>query len=143
MKIRTLKVVSNPYCALDADGRAQGAVGKEGAPGQWVGAQKCHAGSAASGKNLFLFSDTPVVVPYTAYYARKILEGGLLAADAASAKLAGIKAEDFIDPAKLLASEAARAAKAHLDATGEVAKLLAPFVEPKAEGDEPEDDSAA
>lgn len=139
MKIRTMKVVANPFCALDADGRAQGAVGKEGASGQWIGAQKCHEGTAATGKNIFVFSTDPVTVPYTAYYARKVAEGELIAADLATAKLAGIKEEDFVEPAKLLAGESAYAAKAYRDATGDEPKLLERAVPPKpVEGEQAE-----
>jgi hypothetical protein len=118
MRILTIKVVPNPYSALDADGRAQCAVSKENAIDAYVGAELDHEESAKTGKNIFKFSADPVVLPRSAYYLRRLQERALLPADAETAKYAGIAEKDHQAPETALALEKERASNAFEEAHG-------------------------
>lgn len=111
-KIKTLYVLPNPSHALDADGKPACAIQFENSGGgYWVGATIDHKASQAEGRTVFVFDEVTVVpVPCTGYYARKILDDELLAADDESAKLAGIPEDD--DRRKKFRAAPARAAKA-------------------------------
>ena len=82
-KPRTMQVRPNPKHARDHYGEPCAAVPREGDITSWVGARVDYKRSREEGRICFLFdalSDPPVVVPVTAYYARKIEEGELLPA---------------------------------------------------------------
>jgi len=96
MKIKTLKVVPNPYSALDADGRPQAVVSMEGQFDRYVGARLDVEESQKTGKHIFEFdTSTAVEVPATPYYLRRLWAGTLVAADEQTAKLAGLDTEKF------------------------------------------------
>lgn len=109
MKIK-LVVHSNPYAALDHLGRAQCAVYHPGSTAI-VGGYFDHEAFEASkkespsgeGKHRFVFSDAPVElecsVPDFAYFRNRVLEGALIAGDAATARKCGVA---FVDPKKAL-----------------------------------------
>jgi hypothetical protein len=92
MALKKLRVLPNPSHALDHEGRPQCAVQFENARGDyWVGASVDQERTLAARKTFFVFDEeTPVEVPPTGYYVRKLLDGELLPADAETAKLAGV-----------------------------------------------------
>lgn len=96
MPIKKLRVLPNPSHALDHEGDPACAVQFENASGDyWVGASIDHKKSLAEKRTVFVFDETTVVeVPCSGYYARKILDGELLAADLESARAAGIPDKD-------------------------------------------------
>lgn len=99
MKIKTLKVVPNPYSALDADGRPQAVVSMEGQFDRYVGAVLNVEESQKTGKHIFdIDTSTAVEVPATPYYLRRLWAGTLVAADQATAKLAGLDTDKFEQP---------------------------------------------
>lgn len=101
MKQRMLKVVPNPYSAIDQDGRPSGAVTKEGLVDHYVGATVDAEETAKTRKFVFKFDTTTVVeVPATNYYRKRIVDRELLPADEETAKYLGI--EKFEAPSVVL-----------------------------------------
>lgn len=104
MKQRMLKVVPNPYSAIDQEGRPSGVVTKEGLMDHYVGATIDQEESRKTNKAVYKFDTTTVVeVPATTYYRKRVADRELLPADEETAKYLGI--EKFEDPAAVLAKE--------------------------------------
>ena len=118
MPKRTLLVWPNPFHALDHEGRPAGVLPYEPEGNgvttfddrRFVGAQlkaevlqKFPRGDAREPvqKTWFEFSDEPVTVKNTAYYAHAIARGEIFAADAESAMACGID-KSFLEPDVLL-----------------------------------------
>lgn len=101
MKIR---VLPNPIHVLDHLGRGMCAVATENAM-TWIGARVDHESSLKEGCAVFVFDSEPVEVDLTPYYARKVLDGELLAADEATAAACGVKwqSKKSIRPAAIVA----------------------------------------
>jgi hypothetical protein len=115
MKKRTLKVMANPFSALDVDGNPQGAVELEGIAGQYVGAVLDPEALRRSGRHGFRFLGEEVSVPLTAYYVRRLRDGDLLPADEEAAQFAGRR---FVAPATALAEAREHARLAFLATFG-------------------------
>ncbi len=130
----TLKVYANPYAALDHESRPAGAVlldpvdhhpyAEDGEMRKFVGAtmifeeiEKPSRYSSGKYEHGFDFGDAPTVVelPNTEYYRQHIGTGDLVAADAATWKLAGFDPvrQPFVDPLKRLADAKAAAIGRH------------------------------
>lgn len=128
MAERQITVYANPYCALH-DGEPHGVVQMVaadgyGMAGRWVGAVPDHEGSKAADRHIFKFlldedgkpvaTRVPFVGHAAAYYAKKVLEGELLAGNVEDAILCGIARSDYVDPLKQLEAEKALAAAKHV-----------------------------
>jgi hypothetical protein len=114
MPLKLLRVYADPYGALDHEGRPAHVCPKElptSAHDRWVGAH-LHADtklkqvdahvleSVRAGLHehpqdtLYDFDEAPVELPVTPYYLQRIKHGEIVAADAATAREAGVKFED-------------------------------------------------
>jgi hypothetical protein len=125
---RLLSVLPNPYHALGPTGLPAGAVMFEPDPGGFSSAShRGYVGASIDTKSTvvrdvlapgdirsarqdtFYTFDThhPVAVPISTYYFERLREGSLVAADARTARLAGVK---FVEPDEAIAAtrEAAR-----------------------------------
>lgn len=134
---RTIRVVANPFCALDASGNPCGAVALD--PDAANGAER-HIGAKRTTKTLvkfggvdglgrtiadprgaglyettWAFSSEPVTVHDTAYHRQRIACGELLPADRETAAALGVA---FIEPTKALAAAKAEAAALYALAHG-------------------------
>lgn len=124
MQARLLTVIPNPYCALDADGRAQGVVQVEGTVDLHVGAVLDIEESQKTGKRIFKIDQAgEVTVPLTAYYLRRLRDHEIVAANEPTARAAQM---DFSPPAEVLASARADAAARFFQATGFPPAFLTP-----------------
>jgi hypothetical protein len=121
MKATKIRVLPNPYAAIDADGVPQGVVGMPLTRGVWVGARLDLEASEKTGKSRFVFVDREVELPLIAETARAVLAGSLIAADEASAKACGVK--EFIAPPEALAREKQRAEEQFRASYGDAAEL--------------------
>lgn len=83
-------VRSNPGCAKGPNGVDAGAVPMEGTRDCYVGARVDVEESVRARKVRFVFDSTPVRVPRTAYYRRKLMDAELLPADEATANAVGV-----------------------------------------------------
>lgn len=134
---RTLRVVANPFCALDANGAPCGAVqldpdASNGAE-RHIGAKRTtrtlvkFGGVDALGRTIadprgaglyettWEFSSEPVTVHDTPYHRQRIACGELFPADRETAAALGVA---FVEPSKALASAKAAAATAFAQAHG-------------------------
>jgi len=118
MRVRMIKVVPNPYSALDADGRAQGVVSIEGHPDRYVGANLDVEESKKTGKLIFKIASDPVDVPASPYYLRRLQTRELLPGDAETAKYAGYEDKTFEGAETVLAREKDRTSSTFEDANG-------------------------
>lgn len=111
----TVKVVPNPYHAIDHEGTPQCVVGLPGARA-YIGATLDLIASAKTGKSKFFYPDFPsrtYEVPLSADISTAVRDGSLLAADLKSAKLCGLSEKEFKAVDAILADEKARTAKSH------------------------------
>jgi hypothetical protein len=145
--MKELKVVANPYCAVDATGVPQGVAGLPGSLDAYIGARLDAVASRLTGKRRFYFPANKdgglkvvtIQVDSTdtlATVVRAIQCGAVIAADEASAALASVK--DFMPPEKALVRERERAQAAYRAYHGKGAKLDDPPTEPT---EEPKDES--
>ena len=115
MPLKTLRVFADPYAALDHEGRPAHACPTDpahtGPERRWVGA-KLHADTALKKLDaatheavraglhehpqdtMFEFSDEAEELPRTPYYLARLKHGELIAADAETARAAGVRFED-------------------------------------------------
>ncbi len=117
----TLKVVANPFAALDHKARPQAMVPFYGMSDRGVGAELDAAASKKEGVFVFTFSKEPVTlacnsVPELAYYLRALKDGTLLALDRTTATMAAVTQHDSANDA--LEDAAEKAALKFLEATG-------------------------
>jgi hypothetical protein len=119
---RLLSVLPNPYHALGPTGQPAGVVMFEPDPGGFSSASwRGYVGARIDEKNTvvrdvlalgdirsarqdtaYTFdTHTPVAVPISPYYLERLREGSLLAADARTARIAGVK---FVDPGEAIAT---------------------------------------
>jgi hypothetical protein len=120
---RVLRVIANPYLALDVDDRPSAVVQLEGVRGRYVGAELDVPDSEREKKHIYRFTGQPVTVPDTAYYRRQIDDGALVPADEATAKLVG--KEKFGDAA--IAAVKAIALDEHRARFGKDAEIAEPL----------------
>jgi hypothetical protein len=125
--MRTIEVVPNPYIALDKDGVPQGVVGA-GMPGAFVGAQLDLELANKTGKNRFYFpanrdGSLTRKVHLTGSIAASVLAGELLAANKADALACGITDKEYLEPAKALDAEKAKAIAYYQSVHGKDAKV--------------------
>lgn len=116
-----IRVLANPYTAVDADGIPQGVVGVPLSRGVWVGARIDDERSRETGKTRFVFTGREVELPLIADTARAVLDGSLIAANEASAKACGVR--EYMAPEQALEREKARATKAYRALKGSDAEL--------------------
>lgn len=137
--MKELKVVANPYCAVDADGVPQGVAGLPGTNDAYIGARLDDVPSRKTGKRRFYFpaakdgSVKVVTVQVTttdvlATMVRAIQAGSVIAADEATAKLASVK--EFLPVESALARQEARALDAYRAYHGKEAVLKPVPTEP-------------
>ena len=99
--MKTIKVMANPYCAIDAQGVPQGVCGVPGARGVWIGAMLDQGATALTGKSRFYFprnrdgGHRVVELDVTNSIVRGAIasalrEGSILPADADAAAVAGL-----------------------------------------------------
>lgn len=157
LKPRTLSVFANLYSHVDEQGRPQGALpwdphGHNPDRG-WVGARleavqikparTVKVGNAvltleeAEYERTLVFDHEPTTLPETPYYLAALRRGELVAADEATAKMAGLK---FVDPEKALADAKIAAItlwkqQAHEYHGGDVPEALTGALHGKALGD--------
>ncbi len=134
---RTIRVVANPYCALDADGNPCGAVSldPDAANGaeRHIGAKRTtttlvkFGGVDALGRTVadprgaglyattWAFSAEPVTVHDTAYHRQRLACGELFPADRETARALGVA---FVEPEKALDAAKTSAAALYAQAHG-------------------------
>lgn len=118
----TLRVLANPWLHLDHEGQPAGACPcdpDEHTPERrFVGAKlqakllreaDLEKRQLARHRITFAFDESAQDVPNTAYYRATVNSGELIAADPATAKLCGFRAESFRDPQAVLAEARAAA----------------------------------
>lgn len=140
--IRTIDVFANPYSGIDNDGRPQGVTQMPGSH-NYIGAFVDLEACKATGKTRIYFAPPNEAkgekgvhglrkfsVPFTAEIARAVLEGGLIVAEKEHARMAGLSADDFVEPEKQLEAERERALKARRAELGDDATILDVPTEP-------------
>lgn len=133
MTTKIIDVYPNPYIALDKDGVPQGTVTHPGMPNTHVGAMLDLYASQAEGKERFYFplgrdrenrekpGDGRVRVHFSPEIAMSVRSGELIAADAKTASLCGVK--EFKDPLAALEREKDKALKYYRRLHGEAAQI--------------------
>lgn len=122
---KKLRVLPNPWLHIDEKGRPAGLCRLEQPNNRhvfvhgWVGATVATVTEVEPAKRVtiggrtfeqkagihyltFAHSDEPVTVDNTQYYRKRVACGDLIAFDVETAKACGIRAEQFVEPAKLL-----------------------------------------
>lgn len=133
--IRTIDVFANPYAGIDPDGVPQGVMQMPGTH-NFIGAARDLVACAKTGKTRFFFTPPnaakgeagahglrKMTVPFTPEIARAVLEGGLIVADKEHARMAGLSADDFVEPESQLEVERVRAQAEFVAQYGADAKL--------------------
>lgn len=140
-KTATLRVLPNPFSALDAEGMPAGAVRYDpdvGRPGvvHFVGAEMVREvldEEAFKGnrerqprfrrrRTRFTWSQAPVVIPATKYHVERVRAGELLPADKDSARVCRVW---FVEPARALAAARDRAITDYRASCGEIPPIHA------------------
>lgn len=111
--VKELRVVVNKFAALDGDGDPAGTVSNVHRRGGLVGAQREMRGGSVK----IAYQDEPTTLPNLPAYRAALRTGELLAADEATARVAG---RPFVPVDKALASAADVAAARHLADCGEL-----------------------
>lgn len=158
--MKTIKVIPNPYCAVDADGVPQGVVGLPGVRGAWIGAAIDVVASRETGKSRFYFpagnakrSEETIAkmrvvtlnvadANVRATIANAILDGSLIVVSKDEAAKVGI-VKEFLAPADALEVERKRALEAFRAIKGPKAELAEIPHEAKPEPVSADEDEAA